>query len=110
MKRMNHGSRAARKASPSTEEPCAVDPVEDARKGLVSGGAYVMPAAVTTSCLGVEDSAWDRFRTHWDQLSTDSYAADLGVHRLRRYGLFSLTPETEQIRLVRQASFVQSYY
>lgn len=66
-----------------------------------------MPAAVTTSCLGVEDTAWDRFHTHWDQLVTDSYAADLGVRRLRRYGLFSLTPETEQIKLLRQASFVQ---
>jgi hypothetical protein len=107
MKGMNHGSRPARMASSSTEGPCAVEPVEDARKALVSGGAYVMPAAVTTSCLGVEDRAWDRFHTHWDQLSTDSYAANLGVRRLRRYGLFSLKPETEQISPLRQASFVQ---
>lgn len=107
MKRMNHESRKDRKAAPATEGPCAVDPVEDARKALVSGGAYVMPAAITTSCLGVEDRAWDRFRTHWDKLSTDNYAADLGVRRLRRYGLFSLTRETQPIRLLRQTSFVQ---
>src|SRR5450759_2738420 len=78
MKRMNDGSRTARKASASTEGPCADHAVDDARKALVSGGAHVMPAAATTSCLGVAEGAWDRFRTHWDKLSTDSYAADLG--------------------------------
>lgn len=81
--------------------------VKDARKALVSGGVHLMPAAVTTRCLGVQEEAWDRFRTHWDKLSTDSYAAVRGVRRLRRYGQFSLTPATEQIRLLPQASFVQ---
>ena len=107
MKRMNEGSRRARTGSRSTEGPCAYHRLEDARKALVSGGAYVMPAIVTTSCLGLEEGAWDRFRTHWDKLATDGYAADLGVRRLRRYGQFSLSPATEQIRLMPQASFVQ---
>lgn len=107
MKRMNDGSRTARKASASREGPCADHAVDDARKALVSGGAHVMPAAATTSCLGVAEGAWDRFRTHWDKLSTDSYAADLGVRRLRRYGQFSLSPATEQMRLLPPASFVQ---
>jgi len=53
----------------------------------------------------VEEDAWERFRTHWDKLCTDSYAADLGVRRLRRYGQFSLT--TEQIKLLPPTSFVQ---
>ncbi len=107
MKRINDGSREARKASPVLEGSRTDHPVEDTRKALVAGGAHVMPAAVTTSCLGVEEGAWDRFRIHWDKLSTDTYAADLGVRRLRRYGQFCLSPATEQIMLLPQASFVQ---
>jgi hypothetical protein len=104
--KITNGSRTSRNASASAEGP-RVSPMEDAREALVSGGAHVIPAAFTTSCLGVGKGAWDRFRTHWDKLSTDSYAAQQGVRRLRRYGQFSLTPATEQIRLLPQASFVQ---
>ncbi len=102
----NKALRTARKPSLSTEG-LWVDAVEDAWKALASSGAHVMPAATTTSILGMEKGAWDRFRTHWDELSMDSYAAKQGVHRLRRYGQFSLRPATEEIRLLPQASFVQ---
>jgi hypothetical protein len=107
MKRMNDGSQMSRKPSPSTEGLCAGHPAEKARRALVSGGAHFMPAAVTTPCLGVEEGAWDRFRPHWDRLSADRYAAAQGVRRLRRYGRFSLTTATDQIRLLPEASFVQ---
>ncbi|WP_454198913.1 2OG-Fe dioxygenase family protein [Nocardia sp. Marseille-Q1738] len=66
-----------------------------------------MPAAVTTSCLGVEAGAWDRFGTHWETLSTDRYASEQGTRRLRRYGRFAFTATTGQIRLLPQGSFVQ---
>jgi hypothetical protein len=85
----------------------AEHPVEDARKALVSTGVHLMPAAVTTQCLGVQENAWDCFHTHWDRLSTDIYAADRGVCRLRRYGQFALTRAAEQINLLPQVSFVQ---
>lgn len=81
--------------------------VKDAQNALTSSGVHLMPAAGTTRCLGVQEGAWDRFRTHWDELCTDSYAAERGVRRLRRYGQFSLARATEQIRLLPQASFVQ---
>lgn len=81
--------------------------MEDARKAVASGGAHIMPAAVTTSCLRVRNGAWNRFRAHWDKLSTDSYAAEWGMRRLRRYGQFSFTSATAQIRLLPQASFLQ---
>jgi len=32
---------------------------------------------------------WARFATHWDDLAPDRYAAEMGVQRLRRYGLYS---------------------
>ncbi len=104
--KITNGSRTGRNALPSAEGP-RVDPMEDARKALASAGAHVMPGAVTSSCLGVKNGAWNRFRTHWNKLSTDSYAAERGMRRLRRYGQFSFTSATAQIRLLPQASFVQ---
>ncbi len=104
--KITNGSRTSWSASPSAEGP-RVDPIEKARKALALGGAHIMPAAVTTSCLGVKTGGWDRFHAHWDELSTDSYAAEQGVRRARRYGLFSLTSATEEIRLLPQTYFVQ---
>lgn len=66
-----------------------------------------MPAAVTTSCLGVDETAWGRFRSHWESLGTDRYAADRGTCRLRRYGQFSVTSTTQEVTPLPQASFVQ---
>lgn len=99
------GSRTARIPAPATAQHA--DAVEVASKALASSAVHVMPAAVTTSCLGVGVGAWDQFRTHWENLSTDSYAADRGMRRLRRYGQFSLSAAMEEIRLLPQTSFVQ---
>ncbi|MGW2374696.1 MULTISPECIES: 2OG-Fe dioxygenase family protein [Kitasatospora] len=96
-----------RKSSPQTKEPNSDHPLEAARAALISGGAHLVPAAVTTSCLGVREGDWERFRTHWDQLSVDSCSSALGARRLRRYGQFLLTPAVERIRLLLQAAFVQ---
>ncbi|MFE9094106.1 2OG-Fe dioxygenase family protein [Streptomyces sp. NPDC007264] len=82
-------------------------PVEAAREALVSRGAHVMPAAVTTWCVGAEGGAWERFRTHWEALSTDRYASARGARRLRRYGQFSLAPATGRIGVLPRAPFVQ---
>jgi hypothetical protein len=97
----------AERLHPEPSEKQPADPVEDARKALVSGGGHFMPAGVTTACLHLEKVTWQRFRTHWDQLSSDSYAAKQGLRRLRRYGQFAFTPATEEIRPLPQASFVQ---
>lgn len=107
MKKPTDGSRTAPTASPPTREPPLRDPVDSARNALVSSGAHVMPAAVTTSCLRLEQGAWGRFGTHWEALSTDRYASLRGTCRLRRYGQFSLVAETGQIALLPQTPFAQ---
>ncbi|HZQ32061.1 MAG TPA: 2OG-Fe dioxygenase family protein [Mycobacterium sp.] len=40
------------------------------------------------SCLDADDADWIRFAQHWDELMPDTYAAELGTRRLRRYGHF----------------------
>lgn len=58
--------------------------------GVVLGarGVCLFPAADLLRCLGADEVAWSRFASHWDALVPDSYAAQLGTQRLRRYGHF----------------------
>lgn len=66
----------------------AVGPAESAARLLSSTGVALMPPGETNACVGADDHAWARFGRHWDELVPDSYAAELGTRRLRRYGHF----------------------
>ncbi|WP_067859511.1 2OG-Fe dioxygenase family protein [Nocardia shimofusensis] len=78
-----------------------------ARRALVARGVHLVPAAVTTSLLGVANETWERFRAHWDELGPDTYAAEQGTCRLRRYGRFAWSAATDRVRLLPRADFVQ---
>ncbi|MFF8828259.1 2OG-Fe dioxygenase family protein [Streptomyces sp. NPDC015131] len=66
-------------------------PVAGAHRALLSEGAYVMPPAALSACLGVDEHDWAAFAAHWEDLAPDAYAAERGTRRLRRYGHFLLT-------------------
>ena len=80
MKGMTHGLTATRRTD--------ADPPETARQLLTSVGVFLMPSADLTRCLQADADAWSRFSAHWKELVHDSYAAELGTQRLRRYGWF----------------------
>jgi len=65
------------------------DPVTVAIGQLTSVGVLAMPPVDVSRSLGVTAHVWTQFSTHWDHLASDSYAAELGLQRLRRYGLYS---------------------
>lgn len=65
------------------------DPVAAAIRELTTTGVSVMPPADLATALGVGPDAWGQFACHWDVLAPDHYAAELGLRRLRRYGLYS---------------------
>lgn len=48
-----------------------------------------MPSVDVACSLGVDDDVWARFAAHWDELSPDPYAAEMGMQRLRRYGHYT---------------------
>src|SRR5687768_9819134 len=83
------------------------DPVELAKRMLTSAGVYRMPAADLTTQLGVLADDWSRFSAHWEQLVADSYAAELGTRRLRRYGHFRYHPADGSHELMPHRAFVQ---
>lgn len=83
------------------------DPIETARRLLTSVGVFLMPSADLTRCLRVDADGWSRFSVHWEELIRDSYAAELGTLRLRRYGWFSFRPAEGVANAMPHRAFVQ---
>ncbi len=52
-------------------------------------GVCVLPPADLVTALGLHTDVWTEFALHWDDLAPDRYAAEMGLRRLRRYGLYS---------------------
>ncbi|GAB7035269.1 2OG-Fe dioxygenase family protein [Streptomyces sp. NPDC021749] len=88
-------------------ETAVATPVATARASLATAGVHLLPATVTRSLLAADAEAWARFAAHWEELSPDHYAAELGTCRLRRYGQFSLTPTTGELSHLPHLPFVQ---
>ncbi len=57
--------------------------------------------------IGIGATEWSRFARHWEQLVPDSYAAELGTVRLRRYGHFAYTAPDGFARLLPHDVFTQ---
>jgi hypothetical protein len=74
---------------------------------LKSQFACVLPGDQLFPCLGVERATWQRFASHWDELKPDSYAAERGTTRLRRYGHFHFTPVDRHFQLLSHDGFAQ---
>jgi hypothetical protein len=81
--------------------------VDTAAQELASAGVYLMPPAELNRLLGVGDQDWSRFATHWDALAPDTYAAELGTRRLRRYGHFRYTSADGTAEPLPHGAFVQ---
>ncbi|MER7111478.1 2OG-Fe dioxygenase family protein [Streptomyces sp. NPDC000229] len=81
-------------------------PVVAAHEALLSTGAYVMSPAAVSECLGTDEHDWAAFAAHWEDLAPDTYAAERGTRRLRRYGHFSLS-RTGELTLLPHLAFVQ---
>ncbi len=83
------------------------DPVDAARRALASVGTFLMPAADLWRSLGADADAWVRFSAHWEELEPDPYAAEQGVHRLRRYGRFRYRTADGALEPAAHRDFVQ---
>ncbi|ULE32339.1 2OG-Fe dioxygenase family protein [Mycobacterium sp. IDR2000157661] len=74
---------------------------------LTTVGTYLMAPAELNARLGADPQAWTEFGRHWDQLADDTYAAELGTKRLRRYGHYLFTPGDGHIEPMTHDAFVQ---
>lgn len=83
------------------------DAVEAAGRQLASVGVFLLSSADLARCLRAGADAWSRFSAHWEELIRDSYAAELGTQRLRRYGWFSFSPADGVANAMPHRAFVQ---
>ncbi|RFU83247.1 hypothetical protein DY218_28700 [Streptomyces triticagri] len=83
--------------------PVAVDAVN----ALSGPGGHLMPAAELSTLVGVDADGWSRFAAHWDELTLDTYMADGGTYRLRRYGQFELDAAAGELMLLPHAPYRQ---
>jgi hypothetical protein len=80
---------------------------EHVAQRLTQVGTALMQPAELNACLRIPGSEWTRFAGHWEELAPDSYAAELGTRRLRRYGQFLFTPADGIFTPMAHSSFVQ---
>ncbi|MFC9911913.1 2OG-Fe dioxygenase family protein [Streptomyces sp. NPDC059862] len=83
--------------------PAAVDAVA----ALSGSGGHLMPSAALSSLVGVEAADWARFAAHWDELTLDTYMADGGTYRFRRYGQFDLDADSGELTLLPHGPYRQ---
>lgn len=69
--------------------------------------ACVLSGTELSRRIGADSATWERFSSHWDRLAPDSYGAELGTTRLRRYGHFASTSTDGSTRLLPHGGFVQ---
>jgi hypothetical protein len=81
--------------------------LEHVAQQLTTVGAALMRPAELNACLDIDDSAWTQFGAHWEDLASDSYAAELGTQRLRRYGHFVFRPAEGTFESTTHSAFVQ---
>jgi hypothetical protein len=74
---------------------------------LQTVGTYLMPPDELSEILGVEESAWETFGRHWDELAPDVYAEELGTRRLRRYGHYRFSATDGCAEPMPHGAFVQ---
>lgn len=91
----------------ATEAQADPDPVESVKRMLTGTGAFLMPPADLNGCIGADEYSWTRFSSHWEELVPDTYAAELGTQRLRRYGHFLFRPADGFARLMPHDAFAQ---
>ncbi|MGW6642957.1 2OG-Fe dioxygenase family protein [Streptomyces iakyrus] len=87
----------------ATRHPAA----DDAVKALAGHGGHLMPSAQLSALAGAGAADWARLAAHWDELTLDTYMADGGTYRYRRYGQFELDPAAGAVTLLPHAPYRQ---
>jgi hypothetical protein len=74
----------------STDARAVVDALSDT-------GEHLVPSAALSGIIGASADDWARFASNWDDLKLDTFMADGGTYRYRRYGQYELNPMTDEL-------------
>jgi hypothetical protein len=75
---------------------------------ISAAGFCFLPSTATTALLDISSADWDPFAASWNDMPLDTYMADGGRYRRRRYATLSVAPFTHQAKLEAQQPHYQS--
>ncbi|WP_197321526.1 2OG-Fe dioxygenase family protein [Saccharomonospora sp. NB11] len=87
----------------STEARAVVD-------GLSNTGEHLVASADLSAIVGASAEDWARFAKNWEDLKLDTFMADGGTYRYRRYGQFELDPFTDELTLLPHEPYRQEKF
>lgn len=76
-------------------------------KDLAESGTHLLGASEFSSLTNSAPQDWARFGQNWDDLKLDTYMADGGTYRYRRYDQFVVDVEAERIILLQHGPYRQ---
>lgn len=66
-------------------------------KDLSESGSHLVPSRDFSSLTSASPADWARFARHWDDLKLDTFMADGGTYRYRRYSQFEIDVEANSL-------------
>ncbi|ORT56592.1 2OG-Fe dioxygenase family protein [Streptomyces sp. CB03238] len=82
----------------------------DVIQTLTDVGEHLVAGSTLSDILGVGPEDWARFARNWDDLCLDTFMADGGTYRSRRYGRFELDPHTGELTALPHEPYRQERY
>jgi hypothetical protein len=79
-------------------------------KDLSESGAHLVRQQDFSSLTGASPSDWARFAENWDDLKLDTFMADGGTYRYRRYSQFEIDVEAECLTRLPHGPYRQEAY
>ncbi|MEY9908344.1 hypothetical protein ABIA35_004577 [Catenulispora sp. MAP12-49] len=79
----------------------------DAVKNLADSGTHLVGAEKFASLTNSTAQDWARFAENWEDLELDTYMADGGTYRFRRYDQFVIDVEAERLILLQHGPYRQ---
>lgn len=83
------------------------DPVDIAISNLAEHGTHLIGHADSSSLVNASADDWARFAQNWEDLKLDTFMADGGTYRYRRYSQFDLDVESGQLALLPHGPYRQ---
>ncbi|KZM73876.1 2OG-Fe dioxygenase family protein [Nocardia terpenica] len=77
---------------------------------LTEVGESLVQAEELSALLDADAGDWARFAKNWEDLRLDTFMADGGTYRYRRYGQFELDPDTGELTALPHEPYRQERY
>src|SRR5262245_5915758 len=99
--------------SPPHRQARSLAVIDQISKDIAAKGYSLLSAGTTLELLGCSDLAdladWSAFRASWDGMPLDTYMADGGRYRRRRYATLSIRGSDARLRRERDQPHYQTH-